>query len=108
MAAPPPTWGTRATASTFSARPTILSAGDAGHPGAVGADPGIGNTIAYNSFDGIAVVESTVGAGDANGNKLWGNSLFLNGQLGIELNSTAGNVTPNDNQDPDNGANHSQ
>jgi hypothetical protein len=67
-----------------------------------------GNIIANNAFNGIAVVESTMGPGSADGNKLSGNLIFSNGRLGIDLNTTAGAVNLNDLGDADAGANNTQ
>src|SRR5262249_44660101 len=64
-----------------------------------------GNVIAFNAFNGIAVVEGTF-PGKAFGNTLSGNSIFNNNRLGIDLGSTAGVVTPNGAQDGDAGPNN--
>src|SRR6185295_6986653 len=58
---------------------------------------GAGNTIAFNAGRGISIP----GGG---GNGIFGNSIFNNEQLGIDLSDDAG-VTPNDPCDPDSGAN---
>jgi Calx-beta domain/SdrD B-like domain len=58
-----------------------------------------GNTIAYNGIDGVAVLSGT-------GNAILADSIFANGQLGIDLG--AGGVTPNDPGDGDAGANNLQ
>jgi hypothetical protein len=60
----------------------------------------VGNLIAFNAGDGIAI------AGPANagtGNDISANSIFSNDQLGIDLHNNG--VTPNDNNDTDTGAN---
>lgn len=61
-----------------------------------------GNTIRFNGGDGITVE----GPGDGNGNRFLGNSIDLNGQLGIDLGNDG--VTPNDPGDTDAGANDRQ
>lgn len=67
-----------------------------------GTAAGDGNTIRFNGGDGITVE----GTGGGNGNRFLGNSIDLNGQLGIDLEDDG--VTPNDPGDPDTGANHRQ
>jgi len=57
------------------------------------------NTIAYNVQDGIAIESGT-------GDRISRNSIFNNGQLGIDLGNNG--VTPNDLLDPDTGANNLQ
>ena len=64
-----------------------------------GAAAGAGNIIAFNATDGVYV--ST----DA-GNRILSNSIFSNGDLGIDLGTDG--VTPNDIDDPDTGANNLQ
>lgn len=64
-----------------------------------GAAAGAGNRIAFNALDGIFV------AGGA-GNRLSSNSIFGNGDLGIDLG--ANGVLANDPDDPDTGANELQ
>src|SRR5207244_7931213 len=81
---------------------------DATDPTSPSANPAAGNVIVFNTFNGIAVVESSGGPGSANGNRLTGNSISGNKLLGIDLNTTAGSVSLNDNKDPDAGANHTQ
>jgi parallel beta-helix repeat protein len=57
------------------------------------------NTIAFNSEDGVLVFGSS-------GNRILSNSIFSNGQLGIDLGDDG--VTANDGRDADKGANHLQ
>lgn len=61
---------------------------------------GAGNTIAFNTRDGVSVISS------GTANSIFGNSIFANTNLGIDL-GTSG-VTGNDNLDPDTGANNLQ
>ena len=64
---------------------------------------GAGNSIAFNSFDGIQVFDSTTTGNDFNAN-----SVFSNGGLGINLVGGSENgfgVTANDTKDPDTGPN---
>ncbi len=60
---------------------------------------GSSNVIAFNDVDGIFVENGT-------GNAILGNSIFSNGELGIDLG--ADGVTPNDVGDGDSGANNLQ
>jgi hypothetical protein len=60
------------------------------------------NLIAYNVSNGIQV-NAPVPGSFANGNKFARNRIFLNGQLGIDLNTDG--VTPNDDGDADAGGN---
>jgi trimeric autotransporter adhesin len=61
------------------------------------------NVAAFNVEDGIAVSSSTRGV------TILGNSVFENGDLGIDLSvSEEPGVTPNDNDDADDGANRLQ
>ena len=66
-----------------------------------GINAGEGNTIAFNTRDGVRLADSGVG------NAIRGNSIFSNGStasdLGIDLG--ADGITPNDNKDPDSGPN---
>jgi hypothetical protein len=66
--------------------------------GGIGA--GEGNTIAFNSDDGIVIT------GNATGTSIRGNSIHSNVQLGIDLDNDG--VTPNDVSDWDSGANNLQ
>jgi VCBS repeat-containing protein len=71
-----------------------------------GTSVGQGNIIAFNGKDGINVSDSSSGA-DA----IFGNSIFSNGELGIDLqspNDTGIGVTLNDAGDADDGANKLQ
>ncbi len=62
-----------------------------------------GNRIAFNALDGITLS----GSGSAtSSNTMWRNSIFSNGDLGIDLNSNG--QTPNDVNDPDDGPNRLQ
>lgn len=61
---------------------------------------GPNNTIAYNGGDGVWVRSGT-------GNTIKTNSIFTNTELGIDL-GTDNTVTPNDEYDPDAGANNLQ
>lgn len=65
-----------------------------------GTTSGVGNRIAFNSARGVAV--------DANSqnNRILGNQIFSNGQLGIDLGMDG--VTADDNGDSDSGANDLQ
>jgi CSLREA domain-containing protein len=58
------------------------------------------NTIRNNVEDGVFISD------DATANSVLSNSIFSNGGLGIDLAPTG--VTPNDNDDPDTGANNLQ
>lgn len=77
----------------------VIADGDDNIIGVDGVSPQ-GNTIAYNSGDGVFVFSGA-------GNQILSNSIFDNDELGIDL----GNdnvVTPNDDDDPDTGANNLQ
>jgi CSLREA domain-containing protein len=58
------------------------------------------NTIAFNSSSGVAIEEFDFS--DANGNRILINSIFSNGELGIDLDDSP---TPNDRKDLDDGPN---
>ncbi len=64
-----------------------------------GPSPGEGNVIAFHSLDGVFVSNAT-------GNAIRGNSIFENGDLGIDLANNG--VTANDPGDGDSGANDLQ
>ncbi len=66
----------------------------------IGGSAGFGNLIAYNREQGILMVQDSVA------NSILGNSIFGNRLLGIDLGNIG--VTPNDDQDPDLGANRLQ
>ena len=71
-----------------------------------GTATGAGNRIAFNSGDGVLIVNGT-------GNSVRGNSIFGNNQIGIDLDQNGStldddNVTPNDADDADAGANNIQ
>jgi CSLREA domain-containing protein len=62
------------------------------------------NTIAFNGLDGVQVRAST--SGEGTGNSVSRNSIFSNGDLGIDLNDDG--PTANDLGDPDAGSNNLQ
>ncbi|MDX2214476.1 MAG: DUF4347 domain-containing protein [Oculatellaceae cyanobacterium bins.114] len=64
-----------------------------------GAITGAGNTIAFNTFEGIAIPSGV-------NNSILGNSIFSNTALGIDLGTDG--VTANDADDVDGGANNLQ
>jgi len=66
-----------------------------------GANAGEGNTIAYNAESGVAVMGNV-----GNGVKIWSNSIFRNGGLGIDLGFDG--WTGNDAGDGDPGPNGTQ
>lgn len=66
-----------------------------------GTNVGEGNVIAHNADNGVDL-DPTAG----NGNRISGNSIYLNDDLGIDLNSDG--VTLNDVDDSDNGPNQRQ
>src|SRR5215210_7301073 len=59
------------------------------------------NTIAFHSLDGVLV-----DGGSSTGNRILSNSIYANGELGIDL--TPNGVTANDPKDPDTGPNRLQ
>jgi CSLREA domain-containing protein len=74
-----------------------------------GTAPGAGNVIAYNSHNGISIQIEAALADTANSNAILGNSIYQNGDLGIDLN--ADGPTPNDHMptmDADTGPNNLQ
>lgn len=64
-----------------------------------GTQNGAANKIAFNGGPGVTVLFGT-------GNSIRGNSIFANGELGIDLGQTG--VTPNDATDSDSGPNNLQ
>jgi len=58
---------------------------------------GAGNVIAYNAWDGVNIAAGT-------GHAVLGNSIYSNGQIGIDLEGSS-DVDPNDNNDIDTGTN---
>ncbi|BAQ65372.1 choice-of-anchor Q domain-containing protein [Geminocystis sp. NIES-3709] len=79
-----------------------------------GTGAGEGNIIAYNSGNGVFVTDAFNADSNLNnaGNKIYGNSIFNNTGLGIDLatvqNGDQVGVTPNDLLDPDTGVNNLQ
>src|SRR5207249_4222983 len=71
-----------------------------------GVTAGAGNVIAYNRNIGVGVGNFVTGV-PAIENSILGNSIFANGQLGIDLAPGSG-VTPNDPGDADTGPNNLQ
>jgi hypothetical protein len=67
----------------------------------IGGAVGLGNTIAFNGGNGVAVFDDA-----ATGNAIFTNSIFSNGVLGIDLNNDG--VTANDTLDSDIGPNNLQ
>ena len=63
------------------------------------------NTIAFNGADGL-VIFNFLAPNDANGNRVLSNSIFSNGELGIDLSDDG--RTANDKGDPDSGPNNLQ
>lgn len=71
-----------------------------------GSSPGLPNVIAYNGKDGVRVLSTETLAHPVR-NTVIGNSIYTNGELGIDLD--ADGVTPNDGAgDPDAGDNERQ
>jgi len=64
-----------------------------------GSNSGMGNRIAFNVLDGVAVLSGT-------GNSILGNAIFDNDDEGIDLHPVG--ITPNDAGDADTGANNLQ
>ncbi len=91
--------GTSALGNTQNGVQIVNSSGNT-----VGGIPaGSGNTIAFNTQDGVAVTGTDVAASN---NAILSNSTFSNGDLGIDLNGDG--QTLNDTNDPDLGPNHVQ
>ncbi len=68
-----------------------------------------GNVIAYNTGNGVTVADPGFLNDFSKGNLISANSIFNNGQLGIDLSTGSDSgVTANDTQDPDEGANRMQ
>ena len=67
----------------------------------VGGLPAVGNTIAFNNQNGVELTGSAL-----TGNAIVGNSIYSNALFGIDLN--ADQITPNDDQDADEGPNRLQ
>jgi hypothetical protein len=66
-----------------------------------------GNTIAFNERDGVSINDVTDAIpNNANGNSVLSNSIFSNGELGIDLDFDS--PDPNDAGDADSGANNLQ
>jgi CSLREA domain-containing protein len=68
------------------------------------------NKIAFNGSNGVTIQEYTFGDVPANGNRVVRNSIFANGELGIDLGGDDPTLdgdgpTPNDNKDRDDGPN---
>lgn len=86
----------------------VLIYGAASNNTVGGTVAGAGNTIAYNGKDGISVGNDLGPTNPAGtGNSLLRNSIFSNGELGIDL-VPSGGVTPNDDGDADAGSNSLQ
>ncbi len=67
-----------------------------------GAGAAEANTIAFNTFDGVVVIQE-----ESIGNRILSNSIHSNGDIGIDLapDNIAEGPTPNDPRDADTGAN---
>jgi hypothetical protein len=66
-----------------------------------GSAPALGNTIAFNNRNGVGVTDSAT-----TGNAVLGNAIFSNAFFGIDLSDDQ--ITPNDEQDVDEGPNRLQ
>ena len=64
-----------------------------------GTEPGSANVIAYSTYIGVNILEGT-------GNSVLGNSIYRSGSQGINTDNEG--VAPNDDDDPDVGANNRQ
>ncbi|MCA9193868.1 MAG: hypothetical protein KDB03_18985 [Planctomycetales bacterium] len=73
------------------------------HQNQVGGNGALANLIAFNRENGISI---TSGSPGTDGHAIRGNSIFSNGQLGIDLSKDG--VTPNDFGDSDAGPNNLQ
>jgi hypothetical protein len=73
-----------------------------------GAESGAGNTIAFNGGDGVHLDADAGLMFPRGGNAVRGNSIFLNGRLGIDIRTVQDGVTPNDPGDADMGPNGRQ
>ena len=76
----------------------------------IGGSPGVPNVIAFNGKDGVRVVTGETPPGETPPvpvrNTVRGNSIYTNGELGIDLDVDG--VTPNDAEDADAGDNQRQ
>lgn len=66
-----------------------------------GSKSGQGNRIAFNGGTGVSLEDTNM-----SGNRIWGNSIYSNGELGIDLKEDL--VSPNDAGDADSGPNEMQ
>jgi hypothetical protein len=68
-----------------------------------GRNPGLGNTIAYNTEGGVRVTDWA--SNHTEGTRIQGNSIYSNGGLGIDLSTQfeGDGITPNDPSDSDGG-----
>ena len=73
-----------------------------GSDNVIGGNGAARNTIAFNGHHGVHV-QAVVAPGSGTGNRILQNSIYENGELGINLGADA--VTPNDRGDGDTGAN---
>lgn len=74
-----------------------------------GIESGAGNTIAFNRRAGIIISRPSFPDLPVINNSIRGNSIFFNGELGIDLTGNTGvGVTPNDSCDADTGVNNLQ